>query len=179
MKPFDKLVTDKPFPGVVHLTEGVHMELRPDFLAVFIQKPALSKNILSAFKKGFNQYSYLETHTAVPVAYWVFRFPQPHGFIECPFNARAVEPEFIKTYLDTTDGLKNGVRLYLLDGQILRGKKLMGLSPDAIELFHSTIRKQMGMNYSRTDFERYLIGLFQFDAQELFEMGKIFERQTL
>ena len=58
----------------------------------------------------------------MPVAYWVFRFPQPHGFIECPFNARAVEPEFTKAYLDTTDGLKNGVHFYLLDGQILNAK---------------------------------------------------------
>jgi hypothetical protein len=73
MKPFDKLETNKPFPGVVHLTEGVHIELRQDFLAVFIQKPALNKSILSAFKKGFSQYSYLETDTLVPVAYWVFR----------------------------------------------------------------------------------------------------------
>jgi len=81
--------------------------------------------------------------------------------------------------LETTDGLKNGVRFFLLDGQILREKKLVGLSPDAIELFHSTIKKQIGMDYSRADFERYLIGLFQFDAQELFEMGKIFEQQPL
>jgi len=179
MKPFDKLQIDKPFPGLVYLTEGVHMELRKDFLVVFIQKPVLKKSILSAFKKGFSHYSYLETETLVPVAYWVFMFPQPHGPIECPFNARIVEPEIINAYLDTIDGPKNGVRFFLLDGQILRGKKLVGLSPDAIELFHSTIRKQIGMNYSRSDFERYLIELFQFDAQELFEMGKIFKRQPL
>lgn len=32
MKPFDNLEADKPFPGVVRLTEGIHMELRLDFL---------------------------------------------------------------------------------------------------------------------------------------------------
>jgi hypothetical protein len=179
MKPFDKIETDKAFPGMVHLTEGVHIELRPDSLVVFIQKPSLSINILSAFKKGFSQYSYLESNTLVPIPYWVFKFPQPHGPVECAFNARVVQPEYIKSFLDTTDGIKNGVHFYLLDGQILRGKKLFGLSTDAIKLFHYTIRKQMGMNYSRTDFDRYLIELFQFDAQELFEMGKIFKRQPL
>lgn len=178
MKPFDKLETDKPFPGPVRMTEGVYMKLWHHSLIVFIQKPALDKSKISAFKKGFNQYSYLETNTLVPVAYWVFKFPQPHGPVECAFNARVVQPDNIKSYLDTTDGFKNGVHFYLLDGQILHAKKLVGLSPDAIKLFHSTVRKQMGMNYSRTDFDNHLIGLFQFDTQELFEMGKIFKRQS-
>jgi len=75
MKPFNKLEIDKPFPGVVYLTEGVQMELRRDFLVVFFQKPALKKSMLSAFKKGFSHYSYLKTDTLVPVAYWVFKFP--------------------------------------------------------------------------------------------------------
>ncbi|MEE4262845.1 MAG: hypothetical protein V2I56_09125 [Desulfobacteraceae bacterium] len=170
MKPFDKLKTNKSFPGSVRMTEGVYMELQNDALAVFIQKPGLDKEIVSAFEKGFGWYSYLETDALVPVAYWIFKFPDPLGAIECHFNARAAEPDYIKNYLDTTDGFKNGVHFILLNGQILCAKKLIGLSPDAIELFHSTIKKQMDRNYSRTHFDSYLIGLFQFDALELYEM---------
>lgn len=179
MKPFDKLKANESFPGSVRMTEGVYMELQNDSLTVFIQKPGLDKETISAFEKGFGWYSYLETDTLVPVAYWVFKFPDPLGAIECHFDARAVEPEYIKNYLDTTEGFKNGVRFFLLNDQILSAKKLIGLSPDAIELFHSTIKKQMGKNYSRTDFDSYLIGLFQFDAQELYEMGKVFKCQAL
>lgn len=178
MKPFDKVKIDEPFPGSVRMTEGVYMDLQNDSLTVFIQKPGLDTETISAFEKGFDWYSYLETDTLVPVAYWVFKFTEPLGAIECHCNARAVDPEYVKEYLDKTHGFKNGVRFYLLDGQILCAKKLIELSPDAIELFHSTIKRQIDMNYSKTDFDSYLIRLFRFDAQEMYEMGKVFKCQA-
>lgn len=45
----------------------------------------------------------------------------------------------------------------------------------AVELFHGTIRKQLDMDYSRTDFDRYLAGLHNYETQDLFHMGKIFK----
>ena len=56
--------------------------------------------------------------------------------------------------------------------------KLIELDPEAVELFHGTIRKQLDMDYNRIDFDRYLAGLHNYDTQDLFRMGKVF-KQTL
>jgi cyclophilin family peptidyl-prolyl cis-trans isomerase len=41
-----------------------------------------------------------------------------------------------------------------MDGQILRAMKLLVLDPEAVELFHGTIRKQLDMDYNRIDLDR-------------------------
>jgi hypothetical protein len=61
-----------------------------------------------------------------------------------------------------------------LDGQILRAIKQIELDPEAVRLFHGTIRKQLDMDYNRIDFDRYLAGLHNYDTQDLFRMGKVF-----
>ncbi len=40
--------------------------------------------------------------------------------------------------------------------------KLIELDPEAVELFHGTIRKQLDMDYNRIDFDRYLAGLHNY-----------------
>ena len=173
----EKLETGKPFPGPVPAVEGVQMELWDNFLTVLIQLPGLTRDELRAFKKGFKKYSYLESDTPTPIAIWIFNFAKPHGPVECNFNARVVRSEYIKAYLDTSEGIKNVVQFYLLDGKILRGIKFVGLNLEAVKLFHATIRKQLESDYSQSDFERYLSGLFEFNVDELFSMGKVFKHR--
>ena len=55
--------------------------------------------------------------------------------------------------------------------------KMVALDPEAVELFHSTIRKQLSMDYDRADYEACLGGLFTHTTMELFEMGRKFERE--
>ena len=136
--------------------------------------PGLRREERRAFKKGLTRYSYLESTTPVPVAYWIFNFPNPHGPVECNFNSRIVEPEYIESYLDTSEGIKNAVTFYLLDNRILRGMRLVGLDPEAVKLFHLTITKQLEREYSQQDYAKYLAGLYEFDVNELFSMGKGF-----
>lgn len=174
----EKLEVGKLFPGPVPISEGVHMELWGDSLTVLIQMPGLTRDELRAFKKGFKRYSYLESDTPVPIAVWMFDFQKPHGPVECNFNARAVvRPEFIKSFLDMSEGIKNAIQFYLLDGKILRGMKLLGLDLEAVKLFHATIEKQLEIDYSRADYDRYLSGLYAFNADELFSMGKVFNHK--
>ena len=94
------------------------MELWGDSLNVLIQMPGLTRDELRGFKKGFKRYSYMESDTPVPIAFWVFSFPSPHGPAECNFNARIVRSEYIESFLDTSEGVKNAVQFYLLDGDI-------------------------------------------------------------
>jgi hypothetical protein len=180
MDDFIKIEVDKIFPGPVPDQEGVQIELWHDKLTVLIQMPELNRDQLRAFNKGFEQYSYLESDTPIPVALWIFDFPDPFSSIEGNFNAKRARRKWLDLYLDAGDDdtIKKAIQFFLLDGQILRAMKLIELDPEAVELFHGTIRKQLDMDYNRIDFDRYLAGLHNYDTQDLFRMGKVF-KQTL
>ena len=154
------------------------MELWEIGLVILIQYPGLRPRELAAFQSGFKTYSYLESQTPVPIAVWVFDFPNPHGQIDSTFNARFVEKNLIEDYLKLDKGgVKKGLYFFLLDGKILRGMRMVGLHPEAVGLFHGTIRKQLGMDYGRADYEGCLGGLFTRTTRELFEMGRKFEHK--
>ncbi|MCD6487044.1 MAG: hypothetical protein J7K35_06945 [Syntrophobacterales bacterium] len=142
-----------------------------------IQMPALIRSEKRAFNASFKRYSYLESSTPVPIAMWIFDFPVTFGKIDCNFNARIVCPKYIDDYLALEDGhVKNAITFYLLDGQILKGIKLVGLREEAVRLFHKTIRKQLSMEYTKAEYSRYLEAMYQYSTEELFRMGKIFKK---
>ncbi len=167
---------DKPFPVSVPLQECAIMELWSDGLIVLIQMPGCTETEIKAFHKSFDQYSYLETLTPISIAVWVFDFPKPFGEIDVNFNARIVNPEYIAWYLDSTGGAKNLLTFYLVDGEILKGIKAFGLRPEAVTLFHNTIRKQLALDYSKADYDRYLESIFLYTTRELFELGVKFSK---
>jgi len=173
--PITSFTVGQPFPGVVPHREGAIMELWEIGLVILIQYPGLRPRELKAFQRGFKTYGYLESQTRVPIAVWVFDFPNPHGQIDSTFNARFVEKNLIEEYLALDKGgVKNGLYFFLLDGKILRGMRMVGLHPEAVGLFHGTIRKQLSMDYDRDDFLGCLGGLFTRTTRELFEMGRKF-----
>jgi len=131
----------------------------------------LTKKEFQAFKKSLKSYSYFESKTPVPVPIWEFDFPKPHGQIYVNFNARIVDAGILKPYLDNSQGIKNALTFYLLDGAILRAQKLVGLHGEAIEAFQQTIKKQLDMNFTIQAYDKYLNGLFKYSSDELFTMG--------
>ncbi len=179
MDDFIKIEVDKIFPGPVPDHEGVQIELWYDKLTVLIQMTGLKRDQLRALNKGFKQYSYLESDTPIPIALWIFDFPVPLNSIEGNFNTKFAKRKWVDLYLGTDDDdtIKNAIQFFLLDGQILRGIKQIDLDPEAVELFHATIWKQLGMDYNRIDFDRYLAGLQNYDTQDLFRMGKVFKHE--
>lgn len=174
-----KIEVGKPFPGDVPGREGAVMELWKDGLVVLIQMPGLSREERKAFEKSFKRYVYFESGTAVPVAVWVFDFPGPHGPIDCNFDSRLVRRELMDWYLDDRDGgIKNAVTFFLLDRNILRGMKYVGLDPEAVKLFHATIRKQLALDYSAAEHDKYFTGVYGFSAGELMSMGRVFRHRS-
>ena len=177
-KPITSFTVGEPFPGAVPNREGAVMELWEIGLVVITQFPGLRQSELETFHRGFKTYSYLESSTPVPIAVWVFDFSDPHGQIDSTFNARFVERDLIQDYLDGgKTGVKNGLYFFLLDREILRGMKLVALDPEAVGLFHDTITKQLSMDYHRADYEGCLGGLFTHTTRELFEVGRMFQRE--
>lgn len=168
------------FPGPVSTPEGAQMELRHDTLTVLIQMPGLRKDQLKAFRKGFKQYSYLESDTPIPVALWIFDFPDPNGPMVTNFNARLTKRKWVDSYLDVSDdgAINNAIQFFLLDEKILKAMKFIELYPDVVKLFHVTIRKQLDLDYNRVDFDRCLAGLHNYDVYDLFSMGKVFKHRV-
>jgi hypothetical protein len=172
----------KPFPGPIPPQEGGVMEMWRGGPVVTLQLPGLTPVEKKAFKASFREYGYLETSTPVPVAIWIFMFSKKLGELDFSFNARPVNREWIEEWMEPENGqVKNLIQFYLLDGPILKGIKAVGLEPEAIELFHATIRKQLSVHYPQSEFDKYLQGAYKFTTQELFQMGRKFthEREKL
>ena len=101
----------------------------------------------------------------------MFDFPKHHGIIDVNFNALIVDTGLVKQYLDNSQGIKNALTFYLLDGAILRAQKLVSLHGEAIEAFQQTIKKQLDMNFTIQAYDKYLNGLFAYSSGKLFTIG--------
>lgn len=173
-----KFEVGQPFPLPVPPQEGARMELWNDGLILAIQFPGLRGQELKAFEKGLRKYSYWESNTDVPIAAWVFKFPKPFGQVDATFNAchAKLKPEYLANYLEPEEGqVKNALSIFLLDGQMLKGMKLVDLEPEAVKLFHATIRKQREINFPQYEFDRSLREVYQYPTETLFEKGSKFE----
>ena len=173
----EKLVVGEPFPGPIPHLEGAVMELWENGLNVMIQMPDLRREEKLAFKRSFKRYYYLETDTTPPLAVWIFDFPKPHGSIDPTFDAKRVNPEWVKSFLDISEGVKNLVQFFLLDGPILAGIKAIGVSSEAMQLFHGTIKKQLGMEYTVADYDRTLAVAFMESTDELMQKAQVFRHK--
>lgn len=170
--------TGKPFPLPYPQQEGCVLEIGKDgSLICLVQMPGLSRVERQAFKKSFSRYGYLESGTTPPIAIWTFMFPKPMNPIDVNFNARIANPEGVRLFMAPVDGqIRNLITFFLLDRNILQGIKAVGLEPDAIRLFHGTIRKQLDMPYSQPDFDRALKGMFSYSTDEMFMMSRQFRK---
>jgi len=167
----------KPFPGPVPGQEGCIMEMSSDgSLFCMIQLPGLSRPEKQAFKKTFKRYGYLESGTEPPIAFWIWDFPGPMNEMDCNFNGAIVPGGIVDAYLAPEDGLvKNMITFYLLDGNILQGIKIVGLEPDAVRLFHVTIRKQRAGEWTVGQYDRALGAMYAYSTKEMFDMSVRFK----
>ncbi|MBI5591422.1 MAG: hypothetical protein HY881_13170 [Deltaproteobacteria bacterium] len=167
----------KPFPWTVP-TRGCILEMLYDgTLCFMIQTETFTKAEKNAFEKSFSRYGYLESVTIPPVAIWTWMFPPPLNPMDVNFNAVPVDQEVLDNYFELeSNQVKNIARFYLLDGDILRGIKTVGLDPAAVMLFRNTIIRQTQINYSHRDYVRAVNGMFSLTAEEIFGMSVKFKK---
>ena len=164
----------KAFPGILYQQEGCSMELW-ESLTVIIQAPGLMRNELRAFKKSIKSYAYLEAPTSIPIAFFIFNFQAPLNFLEVNFDATLCSRDNINNYLTPIDSkLSNMVTLFLLDRNIIKALLPFGFNQEAIKLFHTTIKKQCEMKYSKSDYDKCLNEMYKYSSNELYNMGKKF-----
>lgn len=177
MPTMTKYEVGQPFPGAHPSAEGAVLEIEKPGggLILMIQLPGLRLKEIKAFK-DLRHYYYLETATPAPVAYWIFEFGPGLSGIECNLDARLYDRARVEAWLDTSEGLKNMLTLYLLDGPILRAIKTIGLRHEAVQAFHATLRKQLATSYTSSDYTRYLRALEQYAVDEIKKMARKFEK---
>jgi hypothetical protein len=168
----------KPAPFKVPDREGCMLEIGypANGLNVLVQYPNLNKAELKAFQSPLVGYSYYESETIVPIAYWIFQFPNKL-FIETTFNACFAlnNPPYLTAIESYMEDVKNGITFYFLDRNIVKGIRVIGIHTEAVLLFHKTINAQLEINFTPEDF---MLTLKQMEAavstEELFHMGKVF-----
>lgn len=176
-KPKMQLVeVGQPFPGQVPLQEGATLDLWQSGMTVLIQMPDCMEDEVRKFKESFKRYSYYEhLFEGVHIAFWIFDFP--FGMIDVNFDAKRVWDNLLNDYLDTKEGIKNLMTFYLLDGRIVRGIKAVGLDPEAVKLFHDTMKEQIRSGYTKEHYDIVLGFVYKtHTSEQLFEMGRVFKK---
>lgn len=164
---------DKPFPGPIPPREGSILEMGADGdLFIIMQFPNLKRSELEGFKRGFENYSYFESSTPVPIAIWIFGFTRSFGLISTNFDARLYKDDRVQRFLDSDQDL---MKFFLVDGEILKGIKLITLQTEAIDLFKKTLIKQLDMAYTPDEYARYMTAIYEFSDSELMQLGFNFQ----
>ncbi len=175
---FLKIQVDRKAPFKVPDREGCLLEIGYPMngMNVMIQYPNLSPAELITFQSPLVSYSYYESETIIPIAYWIFRFPRD-TFVETTFNACFAlnNPGYLSGIQLFLEDMNNAVSMLILDAQIVKGMRIIGLHVEAIEMFHRTLKKQLEMNFSRED---YMVTMRQMEnvvsSEEIFNMGTVF-----
>jgi hypothetical protein len=167
-KMIQRLAVGQPFPGVVPPQEGAVLELTAGGLTMLIQTPGLRPPELTAFRAGARRVCILEAGSAaVPICLVIVDWPSPLGPMDMSFDARRVRAEILATWLDTSEGAKNALQVILLDGQMVRGLKLMGLPAALVTQMRGVIRRQLAVPYGQEDFDRELGRVYQQSTAQL------------
>lgn len=169
----------KPAPFKVPDREGCLIEIGypTNGLNVLIQYPNLNNTELKALQSPLVGYSYYESETIVPIAYWIFRFPRDM-YVETTFNAcfALEKPEYLDRIRSYMSEVKNAVTFFVLDRQIVKAVRVIGLHNEAVQFFHNTLNKQLQQQYSNED---YMLTMKQMESavstEDLYMMGKLFK----
>lgn len=180
---FTKVIVGKPAPFKVPNQEGCMLEINyPAYgMNVLVNYFNMSKMELKLLQSPLVGYSYYESETVIPIAYWIFKFPNGM-LVETNFNAcLGLENEsYMQTINHFLSDIRNGISFFFLDRQIVKGMRVIGLHPEAIQLFHKTLHKQLNKKYSKEDF---IITMKQMEnvlsSEELYKMGKEFNFKNL
>ncbi|GLI33834.1 hypothetical protein [Desulforhabdus amnigena] len=159
------------FPLPVPAEKGFTLEILDSGLTAFLQLPGLADEKVDAFNAGFSSYNFWESSTPVPVAVWVFNFSEPFAPVDFQFDARVVDPVHLQNFLDTSKEIKGDITFFLLDGDILRGKRTCRLDSAALALFHKTIQKQLSLSYTHEEYLRSCQTILRFNPGALARFG--------
>jgi hypothetical protein len=129
----------------------------------------------SAFRAGFDRYSFFESADPTSLAFWIFNFPSPLGFLEAPFHAGVYRDNRVDDFLRSDTNMLFTV---MLDGQIVTDLRVSGLQTGAMSLFRNTIRKQAADGISQSAYNAALNRLLWMSSVQIFDAGHNFRHKS-
>ncbi len=163
----------QPFPGPVPDQDGLGFEIGPDGdMVLLIQMHNQREEETQSLEAGFERYSLYVQSGSPYVAVWVFKFPAPFRYMDAPFHAGLYHDNRIEKMLAKQG---NALQVYVLDGNIVKVIKLVGLSHQAAADFRAviqTIQQQLTRPFDRQEYDRAINEIFQLSSEELFRRGK-------
>ncbi len=160
----------QPFPGPVPPEDGLGFEIGPDGdMVLLIQMHGQREAETRALLAGMERYSLYIQFTAPHIAVWVFKFPAPFRYMDAPFHAGLYKDNRIEK-MTALQG--NALQLYVLDGQIVKVIKLIGLSHQSAADFRAAIKQQLAQPFNEQEYSRGIDEVFQLSSEELFRRGK-------
>lgn len=162
----------KTFTGPVPPSDGAVLEIGPDGdLVLLIQFKGPSEPESKALQAGFERYSLYEYNSLVTLACWVFKFPAPVGYIDAPFHAGLYKDGRISKFFEAQGNL---LQVYVLDDNIVKVIRAVGLQYDAAAAFREIVRKQIGEPVTQELYGDSIDALYNISSEEIFRRGKIY-----
>jgi hypothetical protein len=164
------ITVGQPFPGPVPQADGVTFEIGPDgdmVLLIQMQHPSAAE--AKALKAGVERYS-LYVQTEPPhVCVWVWKFPTPVKYVDSPFHAGLYQDGRVPKMLALQG---NALQVYVLDGNIVKIIRLMGLDHQAAADFRAVVQRQLSQDFTRTAYDRAIDDIYRLSSEEIFRRGK-------
>lgn len=170
--------TGSAFPGVVPQQEGATLEIDAGgMLNLLVQMPKPTPGEDAALRAGLLAYGII---VQPPLVLWLWKFSTPIGILDSPFDAWAQQSQrqaSLEAFLDDTEGVKNGLLYFALDGRTLCTQRLLGLSMEAVSLFRKGITATI-RDYSPSDFAPALQRAYGSPNSQLWTQAKIWTHQN-
>lgn len=162
----------KPFTGPVPPNDGAILEIGPDGdLILLIQFRQPKELEMKALQADFERYSYYETAGVVTLASWVFKFSAPVGYIDAPFHAGLYKDNRAQKFIENQGNL---LQVYVLDGEIVRIIRAVGLQHAAVVEFRETIKRQIVEAVTQERYNQAVDSLYRLSPEEIYQKGKIY-----
>lgn len=120
------IAENEPYPGAYPINDGAVAIPTEAGLMIIIQCNKLSSKERKAFKKGLVQYGFYISNADpdLPVIYLLWDFPAPLGAFEVNIDPKVIPHQVKGPFLHSEWNL---VTIVLLDGNITKGIKVIGL----------------------------------------------------
>lgn len=138
-------------------------------MALLIQMRGQREAETQAMLAGMERYALYVQSTSPHVAVWVFKFPAPLRYMDAPFHAGLYKDDRVRKFLSEP---RNALQVYVLDGEIVKVIRLVGLSHQAAADFRAAIQQQLAQPFDPDEYERAIDDAFKLSSEEIFRRGK-------
>lgn len=135
-------------------TEGASFEILGDKKAFALHTPETTQDEIDAFNSGVDKIGVYVHKSRVPVMLMIVAFKDKRFTpVEGSMNTRLLSNKALRENFYKVDGGYNNILLmFLLDNQIIKGMRTIGLSDEIMDALSEGAQKQQKASYTEKDY---------------------------